>query len=176
MLKFIETIEAFNRLLGRSAAWCAIGMMLCQVFSVVARYVFSYGIISVQEAVVYGHAFLFLLGAGFLLQTNEHVRVDIFYNMLSPRTRRWIDVVALSCFVLPVALVILWVGLPYAARSWATLEGSRQAGGIPGIFILKSAIVVFAVTVALQAVATLLRLLCRLPDAHWRSGTEARTH
>lgn len=173
MLKLIETIEAANRMLGRTAAWCAIAMMLCQVFSVVARYVFSYGIISVQEAVVYGHAFLFLMGSGLLLQTNEHVRVDIFYSRFSPTTRRWIDVVALSCFVLPVALVILWVGLPYAARSWATLEGSRQAGGIPAVFILKSAIVVFAVTVALQAIATLLRLVFRLPDAHWQDRPEA---
>ena len=74
----LRSIHTTSRLLGLGAAWCAIAMMLFQAFSVVARYVFSYGIISVQEAVVYGHALIFMCGSAFLLQLNRHVRVDKF--------------------------------------------------------------------------------------------------
>lgn len=174
MLLFIEGIEKANRGLGRFVSWCALGMMLCQVFAVVARYVFSYGIISVQEAVVYGHALLFLLGSACLLQFNQHVRVDIFYQWFSPKSRRVIDLLSMLLFILPVVAVIAWVGFPYVVRSWETLEGSRQAGGLPAIFLLKTAILVFAGTLFLQALATTLRLVFHLSEPHWHNDeTEA---
>lgn len=169
----IELIEKMNRGLGKIASWCALVMMLAQIFSVIARYVFNYGIISVQESVIYGHALMFLLGSAYLLQTNGHVRVDIFYNgVFSDRTRRIIDLIGLVFFVLPVVAAILWVGLPYVVRSWATLEGSRQSGGIPGIFLLKSAILVFAVSVGAQAVVIALKLWTGTPNAEWHDGAE----
>lgn len=155
----LQTIDQVNRWLGRIAAYCALGMMLAQAFSVVARYVFSYGIISVQESVVYGHALIFLLGSAFVLGENGHVRVDVFYAVARARTRRIIDLVGLIGFVLPVAAVVLWYSWPYVARSWSVLEGSRQAGGLPAVFLLKTAMLVFALSILLQVVATVTRLL-----------------
>lgn len=173
MDRTIELVEAVNRRLGRGVAWAALAMMLAQAFSVVARYVFSDGVIAVQEAVVYGHALLFLGGAAYVLQLNEHVRVDVFYAGYGTRLRRIVDIVALLVFVLPVVLVILWVSVPYIVRAWESLEGSRQAGGIPGVFLLKTAIGVFAVSVGLQAAATTLRLVRGRSAPGWddkRSG------
>ncbi|KAJ56310.1 hypothetical protein ACMU_05020 [Actibacterium mucosum KCTC 23349] len=165
----IRTIEQVNRVLGRIAAYCALVMMLAQVFSVVARYVFSYGIISVQETVVYGHALIFLLGSAFVLQENAHVRVDVFYGAVKARTRRMIDIVGLAFFALPVALLILWYAYPYVARSWSTLEGSRQAGGLPAVYLLKSAILIFAASIALQVIATLARIF---GGKNWGENTD----
>lgn len=155
----IETIEKFNRALGRVAAWCALIMMLAQVFSVVARYVFGFGAIAIQESVVYGHSILFLLGAAVVLQLNQHVRVDVFYAIYNQRTRRIVDITGLLLFVLPVAMLIGYTGWPYVARAWSTLEASRQAGGLPAVFLLKSAIIIFAVSVSAQAIATIARIL-----------------
>lgn len=154
----LETIERVNRGLGRIAAYCAILMMLAQVFSVVARYVFSFGIIAVQETVIYGHALIFLLGAAFVLQENAHVRVDVFYAAMSERARRIINLIGLLFFVLPVAGVVLWYSWPYVARSWSSFEGSRQSGGLPAIFLLKSAILVFGASLILQVIATVGRI------------------
>ncbi|MEM9629296.1 MAG: TRAP transporter small permease subunit [Pseudomonadota bacterium] len=173
MLRLIQAIEATNKWLGKTVSWCVLIMMMCQVFSVVSRYVFSYGVISIQEVVVYGHALLFMLGSAYLLQINQHVRVDIFYNLFSPEQRRWVDIISLLFFVLPVATVILWVAFPYVARAWGALEGSPQAGGLPAIYLLKSAIIVFAVSFGLQAIATLLRLVFKIPEKHWRIDMEA---
>ena len=167
MNRIIDLIERSNRVLGRGAAWCALVMMLAQAFSVIARYVFSYGIISVQEAAIYGHALIFLAGSAFVLQVNEHVRVDVFYARYSVQTRRWVDLIALVVFILPVALTIVWVSYPYVTRAWSVFEGSRQAGGIPAVFLLKTAIIVFAASVGLQAIATAARLLTRKNTPAW---------
>ncbi|MEM1384924.1 MAG: TRAP transporter small permease subunit [Pseudomonadota bacterium] len=174
MDRVLSVVEAANRRLGRGVAWAALVMMLAQAFSVVARYVFSDGVIAVQEAVVYGHAFLFLGGSAYVLQLNEHVRVDVFYGGFGSRLRRAVDLIALAIFVLPVVAVILWVSAPYILRAWESLEGSRQAGGIPGVFLLKTAIGVFAISVGLQAAATFLRIVRRQQAEGWtnrRSGS-----
>ncbi|WP_439155119.1 TRAP transporter small permease subunit [Yoonia sp.] len=170
----IVVIEKTNKMVARVAAYCALLMMMAQVFSVIARYVFSYGLISVQESVIYGHSIMFLLGAAFVLQMNEHVRVDIFYEMFSPRTRHVIDLIGLLFFVIPVAGLILWVATPYVMRSWASLEGSRQAGGIPAIFLLKTAMVVFGVSVLAQALATFAKIIGHSTDDAWK--VSGRSH
>ncbi|MEL7466881.1 MAG: TRAP transporter small permease subunit [Pseudomonadota bacterium] len=167
MDSIIDLIERCNRVLGRAAASCALVMMLAQAFSVIARYVFSYGVISVQEAAIYGHALIFLAGSAFVLQVNEHVRVDVFYARYRSEIRRRVDLIALLVFVLPVAATILWVSYPYVARAWSVLEGSRQAGGIPAVFLLKTAIIIFAVSVGLQAIATATRLFARKSTPAW---------
>jgi len=168
----LDAIETVNRALGKGASWCALAMMLFQMASVLFRYVFSYGLITFQEAVIYCHAILFLLGAAYVLQLNQHVRVDILYNLMSAKLRRSVDLVGLLFYILPVACVIGWVGFPYVARAWATLEGSRQAGGLPAIYLLKTAIVVFAVSLALQALATAIRLVQGSASKAWSGSGE----
>lgn len=169
----LDAIETVNRGLGKGASWCALAMMLFQMASVLFRYVFSYGLITFQEAVIYCHAILFLLGAAYVLQLNQHVRVDILYNLMSAKLRRTVDLVGLLFYILPVACVIGWVGFPYVARAWATLEGSRQAGGLPAIYLLKTAIVVFAASLALQALATAIRLVNGSASQAWSEPGEA---
>lgn len=167
-MQFVIAVDHLNRALGTIAGWCALLMMLAQVFSVVARYAFGYGIISVQESVVYGHAIMFLFGAGYVLRENGHVRVDIFYAAMTDRARRIVDLVGLLCFVLPVVIVIFWLGLPYVARAWSTLEGSRQSGGLPLVYLLKTALLVFAVSIALQALAILVRMVTGQLEGSWQ--------
>lgn len=167
-MQFVVWVDRFNRALGTVAGWCALMMMLAQVFSVVARYAFGYGIISVQESVIYGHAIMFLFGAGYVLRENGHVRVDIFYAAMSDRTRRIVDLLGLVFFVLPVVLTIFWLALPYVGRAWSTLEGSRQSGGLPFVYLLKTAILVFSVSVGLQAIAILIRLLTGRTEQAWK--------
>lgn len=155
----IDAIEKFNRGLGRIASYLAILMMLSQAFSVVARYVFSYGNVAIQETVVYGHALMFLLGAAVVLQSNQHVRVDVFFSIYSDGTRKFVNLVGLGLFVLPVMVMITWTSWPYVARAWSSMEGSRQSGGIPAIFLLKTAILVFSVSIASQAAVLVAKII-----------------
>lgn len=176
MKKFVGFVESCTRLLGKGAAWCALAMMLFQMIAVLMRYIFNYGLITFQEAVVYCHAILFLFGAAYVLQINQHVRVDIFYDIYSEKNRKRLDVIGLLFFVLPVAAVITWYAWPYVVRSWNTLEGSRQAGGIPAIFLLKTAIVVFSISLAMQVFATVIKLVTGMDAPSWQKPVLPEDH
>jgi TRAP-type mannitol/chloroaromatic compound transport system permease small subunit len=157
MEKLANTIDKLNAAIGRGAAWLALVIVMLQFALVVARYVFSLGSIWLSETVIYAHAALFLLAAAWTLQLGGHVRVDIFYADARPRTKAWIDLIGALALLFPVMLVLLWLSWPYAARSWAVLERSQEASGLPLVFVLKSFIPAFAVLMALQGVAQAVR-------------------
>jgi TRAP-type mannitol/chloroaromatic compound transport system permease small subunit len=129
---------------------------------VVARYLFALGSIWLSETVIYAHAALFLLAAAWTLRAGGHVRVDVFYSEASPRARAMVDLVGSVLLLLPFALVLIWLAVPYAARSWAILERSQEASGLPLVFVLKTLIPVFALLMALQGIAQAIRALSAL--------------
>ena len=90
------------------------------------------------------------------------MRVDVFYAEASARTKAVIDLAGSVLLLLPFALVLLWLALPYAARSWAILERSQETSGLPLVFVLKTLIPLFAVLMALQGIAQAIRALAAL--------------
>lgn len=162
MSRLADTIDSLSALIGRGVAWLALVIVLLQFVLVVARYLFGIGSIWMTESVVYGHAALFLLASAWTLRSGGHVRVDIFYADASPRARAWIDLIGALALLLPFALVLLWLSLPFAARSWAILERSQEASGLPLVFVLKTLVSVFAAMMALQGIAQAIRSVCVL--------------
>jgi TRAP-type mannitol/chloroaromatic compound transport system permease small subunit len=165
MMKLADSIDRMTATIGRAAAWLVLFVVLLEFALVVARYLFSLGSIWASEAVIYAHAALFLLAAAWTLQIGGHVRVDIFYADAKPRTKAWVDLIGALIFLLPFALVLLWLAVPYASRSWAILERSQEASGLPLVFALKTLIAVFALLLALQGVAQVIRSLAMLRGA-----------
>ncbi len=151
--RLIDAIDALNEAIGRVVSWLALGMVLVTVVVVVLRYAFDLGWIAMQESVTYLHATLFMLGAGYTLKHGGHVRVDIFYGRMGPRARAWVDLLGTLFLLLPVCGFILWISYEYVAESWSVMEGSREAGGIHGVFLLKSLIPLFCVLMILQGLA-----------------------
>lgn len=154
---FADRIDRLNTAIGRAVAWLALVIVLLQFALVVARYLFGVGSIWLTEAVIYAHATLFLLAAAWTLRIGGHVRVDIFYADASPRTRAKIDLAGAVLLLLPFALTLVWLSLPYAARSWAILERSQESSGLPLVYLLKTLIPLFATTMALQGAAQAIR-------------------
>ncbi|MEM6678186.1 MAG: TRAP transporter small permease subunit [Pseudomonadota bacterium] len=134
-------------------------MVLVQFAIVLGRYVFGVYDIAAQETVLYMHAALFMLAAGWTLQKDAHVRVDILYARASPASRRAIDIAGHLLFLMPSALAILWWSWPSVRNSWAILEGPISVGGIEAVFLMKSLIPAFCVLLILQSLAILVRLL-----------------
>ncbi len=159
---FADRIDRFNTTIGRAVAWLALVVVLLQFALVVARYWFGLGSIWLTEAVIYGHAALFLLAAAWTLRTGGHVRVDIFYADASPRTKTIVDLAGAMLLLLPFTLVLIWLSLPYAARSWAILERSQESSGLPLVFVLKTLIPLFAAMMALQGIAQAIRAYAAL--------------
>jgi TRAP-type mannitol/chloroaromatic compound transport system permease small subunit len=176
MLAVADRIDRLNRGIGRAAAWLALAVVLLQFALVVARYVFSYGSIRLTESVTYGHATLIMLAAAWTLRAGGHVRVDVFYAHASKRTRAAIDLAGSLLLLLPFTLTLLWLSVPYAARSWAILEGSQEVGGLPLVFLLKSLVPLFALLMALQGVAQAIRAWSTLHTPAVTPGLDPGVH
>jgi len=157
MTALADRIDRLNAAIGRAAAWLILVVVFLQFSLVVGRYLFGFGSAWLSESVIYAHATLFMLAAAWTLQAGGHVRVDIFYAEASARTKALIELVGSLLLLLPFMLVLLWLSVPYAARSWSILEHSQEASGLPIVFVLKTLIPLFAVLVALQGVAQAIR-------------------
>lgn len=159
MRTLIERVELVTTATGKSVAWLATFLVVVQFAAVFLNAVFGYSLIFIQDTVIYMHALLFLLGAAFTLMRDGHVRIDIFYRESSPRFRAAVDLLGVLFLLLPVCGAILWHALPYAANSWAMLEGAQEGTGLHLPFLLKSCIPVFSLLLMLQGAAIAVRNL-----------------
>jgi TRAP-type mannitol/chloroaromatic compound transport system permease small subunit len=160
-------IDRLNELVGRATSWLVLGLVLTTFAVAVLRYAFGLGWIWLQESYVWMHGIVFMVAAGYTLLHDGHVRVDIFYRPASDRTKAWINLIGLAGFLLPTLAAVWWVAWPYVLHSWLRLEKSREAGGIPAIYLLKTALLAFCVLLALQGIALAIRsvfILMNRPD------------
>jgi len=155
--RLADGIDRVTATIGRAAAWCCLYVVAAEFAVVVMRYAFGMGSIRVQESVIYAHAALFMLAAAWTLKTDAHVRVDIFYAQMPPRARALVDLLGALVFLLPFAVVLAMLATPYVARSWAILQRSHEASGLPFVYLLKTLIPLFALLLGLQGVAQALR-------------------
>lgn len=156
---FADAIERFIDWCGRAVSWLTLFMVIVTFIVVVLRYLFDTGWIAVQESISYMHAAVFLVGAAYTLQQDAHVRVDIFYSRFGEQARAWVNLCGALFMLMPFMFFIGWMSWEYVLDSWDVLEGSREAGGLPGVFLLKSLILVMAALLMLQATAQVLRNL-----------------
>ena len=132
-------------------------MVLIQVIVVVMRYVFGLSILMMQESIWYMHAIVFLTAAGYTLLHNGHVRVDILYGNVGPIAKARIDLLGVIVILLPICVMIWWVSWPYVMAAWAVREGSVEISGIPGVYMLKTCMLVFSGGLAIQGVSLAIK-------------------
>lgn len=165
MTALAERLDRINRAVGLTVRWLALAMALLQFGIVLLRYVFGYTTIFLSESVLYLHATVFMLGAGYAFLLDQHVRVDIFYAGLTARGRALVDIFGHLFLLAPALLMLLWWSWPMVRGSWAILEGPISVGGIPASFLMKSLIPAFCVLLLIQGAAILLRDILRLRSA-----------
>jgi TRAP-type mannitol/chloroaromatic compound transport system permease small subunit len=130
LLRVSALIDALNDRIGRTVYWLILAMVLVSSGNAVVRYVFDKSSNAWLELQWYLFSAVFLLGAGYTLLNNEHVRIDIINGRLSPRTRAWIDLLGGLFFLLPMALLIMWLSWPVFIESYTRHEFSSDAGGL----------------------------------------------
>ncbi len=142
-------------LLHRLTLWVAItlfGLMLTgQLVIVLLRYVMGVGFLELQDIVTYSFSALVVLSIPLALREGRHVRVDILRAGFSARRNARIDRWGHVLFTLPVFGLMLWNAAPLVAASWAIFEGSRETGGLPGLFLVKSTVVLMCLLVLIRA-------------------------
>ena len=157
-------LDAFSIATGRAVAWLTLLMVVTTFAIVVLRYAFDAGFIWLQESLIWMHGAVFMLGAAYTLQQEEHVRVDIFYRDMNPGKRAWVDVLGVLFFIFPLCLFFLVESWDYVRAAWSVQEISRDSGGLsyPAIPLLKSILLVMPIAVALQGLSLLLVSVRRL--------------
>lgn len=154
---FVRAVERLNELTGRWVSWLALATVLVCATVVVLRYAFGIGFIWMQELYVWSHATVFMVGAGYTFLKDQHVRVDIYYVNMSARGKAWVELIGGTVFLLPWLAILFVLAIPYVSASWGLFEASSQTGGMPGLFILKTMILIFCVLVGLQGLAGMAR-------------------
>jgi TRAP-type mannitol/chloroaromatic compound transport system permease small subunit len=157
IVKLADGIDRLTAAVGRAAMWCCLFVVLVEFAVVMLRYALGIGSIWLRESILYAHAALFMLAAAWTLAVGGHVRVDIFYARAKPRTRAVVDLVGALVFLLPFAIALTALSIPYVERSWAIFERSREASGLPLVYLLKTLIPIFALLIGLQGVAQAIR-------------------
>ncbi|MDR5866384.1 TRAP transporter small permease subunit [Halomonas koreensis] len=157
--RLVDRLDRLSEWLGRGLSWLVLAMMLIQFLIVVLRYAFSVNSIPMQESVMYLHAAVFMLAAGYTLRHDGHVRVDIFYRAMTARRKALVDLAGTLLLLTPVMVFVILVSLGYVGKSWRILEGSPESGGIPGVFLLKTLIPLFAGLMLLQGLVEAWRNL-----------------
>ncbi len=156
LLAFAGFIDRLTAWTGKSISWLILAVVIVTFAVVVMRYGFEFGRIWIQESYLWMHAIVFMLGTAWTLQDEGHVRVDILYRKFSPHTQSWVNLLGVFLLLMPTCVLILWVSSPYVVTSWQLMEGSRETGGLPAVFLLKSVIPLMALLLLLQGISMIL--------------------
>lgn len=154
-----NVLDRISIVAGKLVAWLTLFMVVVTFVVVVMRYVFDAGAVWLQESVIWMHAVVFMIGAAYTLQQEQHVRVDIFYRNMGPRRRALVDVLGVLVFLLPVCAFLAFKAWDFVIISWQLHESSREPGGLPYPFIplLKSVLLLMPLALGLQGVSMLTR-------------------
>lgn len=151
--RLARRIDAWQDAFGRALSWLMLVMVLVVFSDVVLRYAFNLTSVFTQELEWYLFAITYLLGAGYVMLHDEHVRVDIVYSRLSPRRKARLDFILLFVFFFPSCLLIVYTTWPFFRNAYMVLEGSPDPGGIPARWALKSVIIIAFVILMIQGVS-----------------------
>jgi TRAP-type mannitol/chloroaromatic compound transport system permease small subunit len=154
----IAIADRINRYAAYLAAAMLVVLVMLVVYDALMRYLFTSGSIALQELEWHLFDGVILLGIGYTLAKNRHVRVDIFYERFSPRVRMGIDMFGLLFFIIPFSALIIYIGCDFVMLSFHQMEASSNPGGLPYRFIVKALMPLSFVLLALQALGEVLRI------------------
>ena len=146
-------IDTLNEWIGKGVSWVTLALVLVVFVDVVMRYLFNTSYVFTQELEWHLFAFIFLIGAGYTLLHDGHVRVDIIYQRLGKKGRAWINLIGVIFFLLPGCIMVIITSWQFVYNAWSVMEGSPDPGGIPYRFIVKGTITIGFVLLTLQGVS-----------------------
>jgi TRAP-type mannitol/chloroaromatic compound transport system permease small subunit len=178
LLLFADTVDWLTEHLGQWLKWLVLFSSLISAFNAVMRYTIHYSSNAWLEIQWYMFGAMFLLGAGYALKHEEHVRVDVLFSKMTPRQQAWLDVFGGIFFLMPMAVIIGWMSIPMVVNSFKIWEHSSDPGGLLR-WPIKIVLPVGFVLVALQGLSELIKRVAFLNghpveslEAHYERPTQ----
>lgn len=170
----VHTGDRLNEWIGSVVVTAAVFLFIGVIFlNVVLRYLFNTSFVFMAELEWHFFALIFLLGAGYTLRHDGHVRVDIFYSMMDRKRQAWINLLGVLVLLLPSCYLVLTTTVPWVAESWRIGETSIDPGGIPFRFMIKAALPAGYFLMLIQGVLLGVKSLLVIRDRSDRETTDA---
>ncbi len=160
--RFADRVDRLSIRVGSAAAWLYPLLVAVLMINVILRYGFGRGFIELEELQWHLFAAAFLLGFAYTHAVDEHVRVDLLRNRMSPRARAWIELLGALLLLFPFAALLSYHSFEFFWRSWTLGERSAMPSGLPARYVIKGVLCVALSLLSLQALATAARNLARL--------------
>lgn len=162
----MRTIGKLIEWSGKIAAIALAALVLLVVYDALMRYLFQSGSVALQELEWHLFDVIILLSLAYTMSHDAHVRVDLFYEHFSAKTKATVNLIGSLLFVLPFSLLIIYLGLDYVAMSFSQMEASADPGGLPYRFIIKSFIPIAFVLMVLQTLRVIVSSYQTMKEAH----------
>lgn len=160
--RFSAIINNINEWTGKTVSWLTTLLMILVCFDVTVRYIFSDTAAWIMELEWHLFALIFLLGAGYALKHDKHVRVDLFYSKFSKKDKALTNLIGTLIFLIPWCIVIIIFSFQYGLEAYFDNESSPDPGGLPARYIIKFAISIGGFLLLLQAIALLIESIVSL--------------
>jgi len=155
LLVMLTLIVAIPRYL-LSSEWF-LGLQLLSLDWEAIRSVYSRNVNALNDSIQYVHAIIFMVGVSYALKCGDHVRIDIVYRNLKPRTRAWVNIIGSLLLFYPMFIFMLVMSWQYVFNAWAIMESSSRPGGLPLVYVLKTFLLIMPIMMMTQGTAILLR-------------------
>lgn len=158
--KLVYACDRINEWIGHVIVSFAVILFISLIFGdVILRYFFNTSFVALAELEWHVFAFIFLIGAGYTLLHDGHVRVDIFYSVMSRKSKAWVDLIGVLIFLIPSCYVVLTTTIPWVMVSYEIGEVSIDTGGLPARFLIKAALPIGYSLIFIQGLSLFIKSL-----------------
>jgi TRAP-type mannitol/chloroaromatic compound transport system permease small subunit len=134
-----------------------VALVFSEICIVFLRYIYDIGFLQLHDFALYNFSALVMFSVVYTFGCNKHVRVDVFREKHSIKVQQRVDIIAVVGFLIPFFTLILywvWSDIVYA---WSILEGSRETGGLGGLYLVKSTLPLVCLLMIIQGVCVIIR-------------------
>jgi len=169
MQNLFLTVDKISTFIGHFFSWLVVGLTVLIGFEVFSRYVLNSPHPWVFDAQIMMYGTMFMMAGAYTLAKNGHVRGDILYGFLKPRTQAIFDLILYIVFFIPGVIALAYAGYGYAADSWRILEHSSITSDGPPIYPFKTIIPIAGVVLLAQGIVEILRCVVCIKEGEWPS-------
>ncbi len=173
--KYIAGVNFLSKWSGRLAAILTSVLVVVICVDVVLRYLFQFSSVAFYDAEWHLFSLIFLVGAGFTLKADRHVRVDVFYSRFTQKQQAWVNLIGCLFFLVPFCLIVIKGGIPYVEVSFQMNEKSTDPGGLPYRYLIKSAIILGFALLLLQGTVLFLESLLTITGKRKKEALPANS-
>ena len=169
MQNLFLTVDKVSTFIGHCFSWLVVGLTALIGFEVFSRYVLNSPHAWAFDAQIMMYGTMFMMAGAYTLAKNGHVRGDILYGFLKPRTQAIFDLILYIVFFIPGVIALAYAGYDYAADSWRILEHSSITSDGPPIYPFKTIIPIAGVVLLMQGIVEILRCVVCIREGEWPS-------